>query len=80
MLNKKNNKVFNFKSKTFRFCQHCDEFYYDNDCSIQKVMLTKIKNEKNEMFNTIELNDIDLKILQTLKFIQTKNVTNQKKD
>ena len=31
------------------------------------------------MFNTIELNDINLKILQTLKFIQTKNVTNQKK-
>ena len=42
-------------------------------------MLTKVKNEKNEIFNTIELNNIDLKILQTLKFIQTKNVTNQKK-
>ena len=37
-------------------------------------MLAEMKNEKNEMFNTIELNDIDLKILQTLKFIQTKNV------
>ena len=42
-------------------------------------MLTKVKNEKNEMFNTIELNDIDLKILQTLKSIQIKNLTNQKK-
>ena len=77
LLNKINNKVFNFKSRIFRFCRHCDKNYYDNVCSIQKIMLTKIKNEKNEMFNTIELNDIDLKILQTLKFIQTKNVINQ---
>ena len=80
LLNKKNNKIFNFKSRTFRFCRHCNENHYDNVCSIQKIMLTKMKNEKNEMFNTIELNDINLKTLQTLKFIQTKNVTNQKKD
>ena len=42
-------------------------------------MLIKIKNEKNEIFNMIELNDINLKTLHALKFIQTKNVTNQKK-
>ena len=74
LLNKKNNRVFNFKLRTFRFCRHCDENHYDNVCSTHKVMLAEMKNEKNEMFNTIELNDIDLKILQTLKFIQTKNV------
>ena len=46
LLNKSNNKIFNFKSRTFRSCRHCKKNHYDNVCSTQKIMLTKMKNEK----------------------------------
>ena len=44
-----NNKISIVKTRSFRFCRHCDDFHWNKNClNSSKIMMTQIKKKKKK--------------------------------